>query len=321
MKKSHVPVMLKEVMAYLVDDTIEDKLVVDCTFGAGGYSEAFLARGARVIALDRDPDAVKRAEILQQQYGDKFTIINTTFGNLADLNIIDPQIIVLDIGVSSMQLDEARRGFSFQKPGPLDMRMGDSAISAADVVNNYAVEDLTQILKYYGEEKHAKKIAIMIENYRKKQPFTTTTELSNAIEHILPKRYFEKIHPATKTFQAIRIYVNDELAELHKVLLAAEKILPKGGKLGVVTFHSLEDKIVKGFLRRRSQKTAISRYVPQIDDYSLSFDVPYKKAITPSPEEFSRNKRARSAKFRYAIRSAACPLPSCEPLYKSVQIS
>ncbi len=317
----HIPVMLNEVLTYLADDSMQNKLVVDCTFGAGGYSKAFLERGANVIALDRDKTALQKGKALQTQFGNKLTLINTSFGRLNELEIEAPDVIVLDIGVSSMQIDQADRGFSFQKDGPLDMRMGGTTKTAADVVNTYTIEALTQIFKYYGEESHAKKIAIMIDKCRQQKPFSHTLELSNAIEAILPKRHFQKIHPATRVFQALRIYINDELAELNNVLRAAENILPKGGKIGVVTFHSLEDKIVKKFLVHRSQAKAVSRYMPQIQNYCPSFLLPHKKAIMPSEAECLENKRARSAKFRYAIRNDAAPIAVQENLYKTLQFN
>ena len=317
----HIPVMLSEILNYLAEDSMQDKLVVDCTFGAGGYSKAFLKRGANVIALDRDKVALEKGKELKKQFGDKLTLINTSFGRLEELDIEPPDVIVLDIGVSSMQIDQADRGFSFQKDGPLDMRMGGTIQTAADVVNTYSIEALTQIFRYYGEESHAKKIAIMIVRSRQQKLFSTTMELSKSIESLLPKRHFEKIHPATRVFQALRIYINDELTQLNKVLLAAERILPKGGKIGVVSFHSLEDKIVKKFLLNRSQAKAVSRYLPEIQNYCPSFLLPHKKAIMPLETECLQNKRARSAKFRYAIRNDAPPIKAQETLYKTLKFN
>lgn len=314
----HIPVMLNEVIFHLANNSIENKLVVDCTFGAGGYTREFLKRGARVIALDRDINAIEMGKKLQQEFPNKLKLIHTNFGRLNELELDTPDIIIMDIGVSSMQIDQAERGFSFQKNGPLDMRMGCNEKTAAYVVNNYDIEDLIKIFRFYGEEKHARKIAKMIVTQRTNKAFITTIDLSNAIENIIPKRHFEKIHPATRVFQALRIYINDELGELYKILHSAEQILPSGGKLGVVSFHSLEDKIVKNFLKSRSQAKAVSRYMPEFQAYLPSFHLPIKKAIKPQIEECLSNKRARSAKFRFAIRNNLPPLKDKEILYKTL---
>lgn len=314
----HIPVMLNEVLHHLANDDMHNKLVVDCTFGAGGYTRAFLEKGANVIALDRDINAIENGKKLQQQFPNKLRLIHTNFGKLNELNIINPDVIVLDIGVSSMQIDQAERGFSFQKNGPLDMRMGLNGKSAADVVNNYSLDDLIKIFRFYGEEKHARKIANMIVEQRAIKLFVTTMDLSKAIENLIPKRYFEKIHPATRVFQALRIYVNDELGELCKILEMSEQLLAENGKIGIVTFHSLEDKIVKKFLRSRSQAKAVSRYMPETTAYYPSFALPLKKALKPQEQETIKNKRARSAKFRFAIRTSLPPIKTQEALYKAL---
>lgn len=313
----HISVLLDELIAYSEPENgYENKLVVDCTFGAGGYSRAFLAKGARVVAIDRDPHVKQQAELLAKQFGDKFSFINTSFSQLDQLSIESPDVIVLDLGVSSMQIDQAERGFSFQKNGPLDMRMSADGISAAEVVNTFALSDLIKIFRSFGEEKRAASIARMIVKKRAEKVFTTTAELSNAIELLIPRRYFEKIHPATRVFQALRIYVNNELGELEQVLLAAEKLLTPGGKLSVVSFHSLEDRIVKQFLHRRAVPPAISRYLPAGDVFSASFELVRKSPIIASAQELLYNPRSRSAKLRVATRTRAAPLHHKEPLAK-----
>lgn len=309
----HIPVLLNDILEHLKPEAsvslgllpFANKLVVDCTFGAGGYSRAFLEQGANVIAIDRDPSVMPQAKLLADQYQDKFKFINSSFSQLAELDIQAPDIIVLDLGVSSMQIDQAERGFSFQKDGPLDMRMAAEGLTAAEVVNNFSVGDLNRIFRTFGEEKRAASIARMIVKKRELQPFTTTAELSDAIATLFPRRHFEKIHPATRVFQALRIYVNSELSELALALIAAEKLLPPGGKLGVVSFHSLEDRIVKQFLMQCSVAPAVSRYLPLGEPFNPSFILRRKQLIIASLEETLQNPRARSAKLRVAVRSSA----------------
>lgn len=311
----HIPVLLDELITYSEpEEGYENKLVVDCTFGAGGYSQAFLAKGARVVAIDRDPNVKPQAEFFAKKFGDRFSFINTSFSQLGELSIESPDLIVLDLGVSSMQIDQAERGFSFQKEGPLDMRMSAEGLSAAEIVNSFALADLVKIFRSFGEEKRAVSIARMIVKKRAEKPFTTTLELSNAIEALLPRRYFEKIHPATRVFQALRMYVNNELGELVQALIAAEKLLKAGGKLSVVSFHSLEDRIVKKFLHRCAVPLAVSRYLPAGDVFSASFELVTKSLITASVPELAYNPRSRSAKLRVAKRTHAAPLKHKEQL-------
>lgn len=240
----HVPVMLEEVVRALQPEA--GKIILDGTFGAGGYASALLSAGASVIALDRDPTAISAGQAMAEAQQGRLSLIHTPFSRLADF-APDEGLdgVVLDIGVSSMQIDEAERGFSFQRNGPLDMRMSSSGVSAADVVNRAKVGDLIRIFGFLGEENHPGRIARAIEKRRATQPFETTRDLANLIESVNPRKAKDKIHPATRVFQALRIFVNDELGELARALFAAERSLKPGGRLVVVTFHSLEDRIVK----------------------------------------------------------------------------
>ena len=234
--------------------------IIDGTFGAGGYSRAILESGARVVALDRDPSVRPAAEKLTAEFPAQFELVETAFSNLGEVvsggaeGSIDG--IVLDIGVSSMQLDQAARGFSFRFDGPLDMRMAASGKTAADIVNTEGHGRLASIFARLGEEKHAGRIATMILRKREIQHFTRTSELANAIEALIGRKPGDRIHPATRVFQALRIFVNDELGELALALEAAERALKPGGRLVVVTFHSLEDRIVKRFFADRGEQAA-----------------------------------------------------------------
>lgn len=244
----HIPVLLSEVVEALQPKPGE--VILDGTFGAGGYTSAILAAGADVIGLDRDPNAIAGGLDLVKASGGRLTLIHSRFSELAEhapAGGLDG--VVLDIGVSSMQIDEAERGFSFQKNGPLDMRMSASGVSAADVVNRAKVSDLIRIFGFLGEEKQAGRIARAIEKAREKEPFTTTRQLANLIELTTPRKAKDKIHPATRVFQALRVFVNDELGELAEALFAAERALKPGGRLVIVSFHSLEDRIVKSSSR------------------------------------------------------------------------
>ena len=308
----HISVMLDQVLAALAPK--DGETYVDATFGHGGYTKAFLdAADCNVIAIDRDPSAIERAEELKQEYGDRFTFKRGAFSEAerlvteCDLERIDG--FIMDIGVSSMQIDQAERGFSFRHDGPLDMRMdyeGDGE-TAADIVNGYDEGDLAQIIKTYGEERHARKIARLITKRRGETPFITTKDLASLIEEHTPMRMRDKIHPATRTFQALRIHVNDELGELKRALHAAERILTPEGRLIVVSFHSLEDSIVKRFMRERSQATPTgSRHLPQSpSETKPSLTLPQKKAYFPTEEESETNPRARSARMRVALRTDA----------------
>lgn len=299
----HIPVMLGEVLAAL--EPGEGKVILDGTFGAGGYTAAILDRGASVIALDRDPTAIAGGQALVAASAGRLTLIHSEFSELAE-HAPDGGLdgVVLDIGVSSMQIDEAERGFSFQKNGPLDMRMSNSGVSAADVVNRAKVGDLIRIFGFLGEEKQAGRIARAIEKQRLKQPFRTTRDLAGLIEIVTPRKAKDKIHPATRVFQALRVYVNDELGQLAEALMAAERALKPGGRLVVVTFHSLEDRIVKAFFTDRSGRATGSRHMPAIENRPPVFEPVGKGMLTASQAEAELNPRARSAKLRAGIRSA-----------------
>ncbi|AQS42014.1 MAG: Ribosomal RNA small subunit methyltransferase H [Candidatus Tokpelaia hoelldobleri] len=298
----HIPVMLDEVVAAL--GALDGARVIDGTFGAGGYTRAFLARGACVIGLDRDPDAVQGAQDLVAQSEGRFKIVETAFSHLAEVSDVPVDAVVLDIGVSSMQIDEGERGFSFQKDGPLDMRMAQKGFSAADVVNRMKVADLARIFAVLGEERHAGRVARMIEARREQKPFTRTLDLARAIEALLHRKP-GAIHPATRVFQALRIYVNDELGELGRALFAAERCLVSGGRLAVVTFHSLEDRMVKRFFAARGGPSAGSRHLPDIAGEAARFLPLFKGAQSAGEAEVARNPRARSARLRVGVRTDA----------------
>ncbi len=300
----HIPVLLAEVLAAL--EPRPGATILDGTFGAGGYARAILDTGAHVIALDRDPDAISAGAELVSAYGGRLELSRDRFSNLAahaPASGLDG--VVLDIGVSSMQLDEAERGFSFRNSGPLDMRMERAGPSAADVVNSLKVGDLARIFGFLGEEKQAGRIARAIEKQRAKAPFRTTRDLAGLIETVTPRRARDKIHPATRVFQALRIFVNDELGELAQALLAAERALKPGGRLAVVSFHSLEDRIVKRFLQDRSGRAGGSRHLPQVSVRAATFVQPGKPMIAAGEDEAAVNPRARSARLRAAIRTEA----------------
>lgn len=299
----HIPVLLEEVLKALAP--FEGARVVDATFGAGGYTRALLERGASVVAIDRDPDAIAAGRALEERMGGRLKLVEGRFSRLSEhAGRVDG--VVLDIGVSSMQLDEAGRGFSFRHKGPLDMRMERSGPSAADVVNRYKAGDLARIFRFYGEERHAGRIARMIERRRQERPFTHTLELAEAIQATIGLNPKERIHPATRVFQALRIYVNDELGELVQALFCAERALVPGGRLAVVSFHSLEDRIVKRFLAERSGRAAGSRHMPEAPQVPATFPI-NRGPILASAEEANVNPRARSAKLRTAVRSDLSP--------------
>ncbi|MCY0147874.1 16S rRNA (cytosine(1402)-N(4))-methyltransferase RsmH [Hoeflea sp. G2-23] len=300
----HIPVLLRGVLDALAPAPGE--LIVDGTFGAGGYSAAILQAGADVIAFDRDPDAIAAGAKMVEAADDKLKLIRAQFSDLLD-HVEEASLdgLVLDIGVSSMQIDEAERGFSFMRDGPLDMRMGQAGVSAADVVNRAKVSDLTRIFGILGEERHAGRIARAIETERAKQPFATTRQLAGLIERVSPRRPQDKIHPATRVFQALRTYVNDELGELAQTLFAAEKALKPGGRLVVVSFHSLEDRIVKRFFQDRSGKASGSRHMPLVAVRQATFTPIGKQPVTANEAECAENPRARSAKLRSGLRTSA----------------
>ena len=300
----HIPVLLHQVVEAL--QPLPGKVILDGTFGAGGYSSALLAAGADVIGLDRDPSAIANGQALVAAHAGRLSLIHSQFSQLADHapeGGLDG--VVLDIGVSSMQIDEAERGFSFQRNGPLDMRMSSNGVSAADVVNRAKVGDLIRIFGFLGEEKHSGRIARAIEKRRVTEPFRTTRDLVNLIESVNPRKAKDKIHPSTRVIQALRIFDNDELGELAQALFAAEQALKPGGRLVVVTFHSLEDRIVKQFFADRSSKTSGSRHLPMVAVKEAIFDPLGKAMVAASEEEAEINPRARSAKLRAGIRTEA----------------
>lgn len=297
----HFPVMLPEVLAALSPKNGET--YIDATFGGGGYSRAILeAANCNVIGLDRDPLAIERGHALEEEFPNKFKIIESEFSKINELDFPQVDGIVFDIGVSSFQIDDAARGFSFMRDGPLDMRMGGDVPSAAEVLATLDAAELANIFWKYGEEKNSRKIARAIVQDRDEKPFTTTLQLASLIERLSGFKR-EKIHPATRVFQALRIYVNDELGELEKALLGAEALLKPNGRLVVVSFHSLEDRIVKNFLSERALNPQGSRYAPQVETKPMSFEISRKKAVLPNVEETNINPRSRSAKLRLAIRT------------------
>ena len=301
----HIPVLLAEVISALGPGP--GATIVDGTFGAGGYTRAILQTGASVIGFDRDPDAIAAGRGLEIEFAGRLRLVEAPFSLLGQhVDAVDG--VVLDIGVSSMQLDQAERGFSFRADGPLDMRMAKSGPSAADIVNTFKATDLTRIFGLLGEERHAGRIARMIEQRRQKRPFERTLDLADAIETHVGRKPGDKIHPATRVFQALRIFVNDELGELARALLAAERVLKPGGRLVVVTFHSLEDRIVKRFIADRAEAPAGSRHLPEAQARAATF----RKAggsVTPGAAEIETNARARSARLRAAIRTDSAARP------------
>ncbi len=289
--------------------------VIDGTFGAGGYTRALLNAGADVIALDRDPYAICEGQPLVDEFFPRLRLVQMEFSQLDRVVKEKVDAVILDIGVSSMQLDEAERGFSFQKDGPLDMRMAQVGFTASDVVNNLKVYDLAQIFKILGEERYANRIARMIAKRRCVQPFLRTVDLADAIESLVGRKPGDRIHPATRVFQALRIYVNDEIGELARGLFAAERVLKAGGRLGVVSFHSLEDRMVKRFFSVRSGKCGGSRHLPEIKPSPTTFFPIFKGGITANEEEVHKNPRARSARLRVGIRTETDSLPTDMELF------
>ncbi len=299
-KRRHIPVMLNEVLAALQPK--KGEIYVDATFGNGGYTQAVLeAAGCKVIALDRDPTVKIRANEFKNNYGDRFTFRAGNFGDFADLVPEKINGAVFDIGVSSMQLDDAERGFSFAKDAALDMRMSCEGITAADIVNTYDEHELADLIYQYGEEHKSRQIAHKIAEYRRTKKIETTKELAEIIYTVIHKKNGE-IDPATRTFQALRIAVNDELGELERGLEGAASRLLSGGRLVVVDFHSLEDRIVKNYFKENGgKKVRISKYAADlVQDDSLFSEV--SKVMVPTVEECRTNPRSRSAKLRYAVR-------------------
>lgn len=301
----HVPVLLDQVLAALVPEP--GKLIVDATFGAGGYTRALLGAGATVHAFDRDPDAIaaglewaETAESPQRLvlHPRRFSEMLAALG---DAGVARVDGVVMDIGVSSMQLDQAERGFAFSVEGPLDMRMSREGESAADFLNAAEEGKIADVLYTYGEERHSRRVARAIVAAR---PLGTTGDLARVVRKALGYHPGVSKDPATRSFQAIRIHVNSELSELEGGLDAAEALLQDGGRLAVVSFHSLEDRIVKRFLREASAVAGGSRHLPQAEAGPATFRA-VSKAIRPSEAEIARNPRARSATLRHAVRTAA----------------
>ena len=303
----HQSVLLREVVAAL--SPADGATYLDATFGNGGYSRALLeAAACTVIAIDRDPDAIRRGADIVAEFDGRFTLHEGCFSDMSGLLGPETRLdgAAFDLGVCSTQLDQPERGFSFRFDGPLDMRMSKSGDSAADVVMHLDERSLAQILWDYGEEKASRRIAKAIVKARESDPITTTGQLAAIIHAVMPAKRPGQIDPATRSFQALRIYINRELDELEDGLAAAEAMLKPGGVLAVVSFHSLEDRIVKRFLSQRSQMASRpSRHLPDVDGPAPSFELLSRKAILPGTEEQSENTRARSAKLRIARRTDA----------------
>jgi 16S rRNA (cytosine1402-N4)-methyltransferase len=301
----HIPVLLDEVVAALAP--APGQLIVDGTFGAGGYTRALLAAGARVAAFDRDPAVAAHTATLDRT---RLTLVQGSFSLMADtLGESTADGVALDLGVSSMQLDEPERGFSFMRDGPLDMRMGADGPTAADLVNEAPADELARVFRVFGEEPKGRRIAGALVRRRAERPFTRTLDLAETVERALGGRRGAKVHPATRVFQALRIAVNAELDELEAGLAAAERVLKAGGRLAVVTFHSLEDRIVKTFLAERAGRSpGGSRHAPPVQRGSApSFELQFNGARAPTQAEVAANPRARSAKLRAAVRTNAPP--------------
>jgi 16S rRNA (cytosine1402-N4)-methyltransferase len=303
----HIPVLGREVLAWLKPR--EGGIYVDATFGAGGYSRAILdTNNTRVIGIDRDRSAIAGGFDLVDRSNGRLTLIEDRFSHLAGIcaaqgaSLVDG--VVMDIGVSSMQLDEASRGFSFRADGPLDMRMGQDGPTAADVIAEASEADLANIIYIFGEERRSRGVARAIVAARKEAPITTTRVLADLVAKVVRGKPGD-IHPATRTFQALRIFVNRELDELQLALSAAEQVLKPGGRLVVVSFHSLEDRIVKNFFNERAKAGGGSRHQPETAQAAPSFTILTKRPVVAEDDEVSVNPRARSAKLRAAERTDA----------------
>ena len=297
----HYPVLLNEIISIITPQ--HGGTFIDCTFGQGGYTKKILNyKNTKVIALDRDIESKKEAEKISNKFDSRFLFKNKKFSQLEDLKLKNENIraVIFDLGYSYSQIKDPIKRLSFNSIGDLNMQMGINDFSADDVINKLEVSELEKIFKFFGEETEAKKIAINIINERKKAKIDTQT-LVKLIEKTKRKKSF-KIHSATKTFQALRIFVNKEISELINGLISATKILKKDGILLVVTFHSLEDKIVKYFFKSLSENKSISRYVPKLEQPNTLFKLEYKKPITPSLKELKENSPSRSAKLRYVIK-------------------
>jgi 16S rRNA (cytosine1402-N4)-methyltransferase len=307
----HIPVMLSEVLASLEPGSGE--IIVDGTFGAGGYTEAILqSADCKVIAIDRDQQAIAAGELLAKRFPGRLKLVSGRFSAMDEIverqGIDAVDGVALDLGVSSMQLDQKERGLSFMQDGPLDMRMGQDGPSAADIVNTLSEGELAEIIFKLGEERRARAIARAIVARRAEEPITTTGELADICAHVLGRKWDETKHPATRTFQALRLYLNEELDELAKGLSAAERLLKAGGRLVVVTFHSLEDRIAKRFFASRSAPgPRASRHLPEVSaaSFAPSFRLLNRHPLEPNQDEIARNPRARSARLRAAERTEA----------------
>ena len=305
----HIPVLGRQAVEMLAPR--DGGIYVDATFGAGGYSRAILdTKGTRVIGIDRDRSAITGGFDLVDHADRRLTLVEDRFSNLAEVcaaqGIVAVDGVVMDVGVSSMQLDQAARGFSFRLGGPLDMRMGHDGPTAADVVATASEADLANIIYIFGEERHSRAVARAIVAARKETPITTTRALAEIVGKVVWAKPGE-IHPATRTFQALRIFVNEELDELHLALSAAERVLKPGGRLAVVSFHSLEDRMVKNFLGARGKTGGGSRHLPEMAQSAPSFRILTKRPVTAGDDEVRANPRARSAKLRAAERTDAPP--------------
>lgn len=312
MTAPHVPVLLDDVIAALA--IMPGERHVDATFGAGGYTRAMLAGGAQVIAFDRDPDAIAGGQELAEAADGGLTLVHAVFSaieaELTQRDAVPVDGVVMDIGVSSMQLDQPDRGFSFQADGPLDMRMSQSGTSAAEFLNEADEEEIADVLHQFGEEPRARRVARAIVAAR---PLKTTLDLATVVRRALGYRPHDKKDPSTRTFQAIRIHLNRELGELADGLAAAERVLKPGGRLAVVTFHSLEDRLVKRFFRERSGALpGGSRHLPQVAAKAAPSFEAVGRAVRADEQEIARNSRARSATLRVAQRTAAAPWPKGE---------
>ena len=300
----HIPVLLEEVIDAL--DPQPGDVLIDATFGAGGYTRALLERGATVHAFDRDPDAIASGRIWRETVENPPRLIlhphrfSEMLEVMRDAGVDHVDGVVMDIGVSSMQLDQAERGFAFSSDGPLDMRMSQDGESAADFLNTAEEGTIADVIYQYGEERQSRRVARAIVAAR---PLETTGELARVVRKALGYKPTDKKDPATRTFQAIRIHVNGELDELSQGMSAAEHLLREGGRLAVVSFHSLEDRIVKRFLREASSTPSASRHVPMAAQVDPVFSR-VSKAIKPTQAEIDRNPRARSSVLRHAVRTA-----------------